>query len=311
MKIATREKSNRDMIPVFKAGLYAVGLVTGMTVFLAPAFAVDAPITGSALPAISAPALSQGSGTAMPTMAPSGNSNSSFQSASAASMPPSDAAGTAPGSPNEMGGMPENKTADNSVALEKKAEKNISKLEDHVTDNAKDVVKKLGASSTDITLDDLNAAKIAVAKIDALIDIEKHLADLDKIRDERKKNSSVSSPPVIPQITMSSIQPPPVPMPMPVLTRAMPPPSDTDVPRPAPVSYHSDIDVQRVVGVGGHYEAVLALSGGQTKTVHVGDKLSDGSLVTGISSDSVTVSQQGKTHEYEVKGVDKIYGRSL
>jgi hypothetical protein len=199
--------------------------------------------------------------------------------------------------------------ARNTSTAQKKNEKTIGALEDKIADTAKEAISRMGASMNETTLDDLNAARMAMTKIDALIEIEKKLTDLEKIRQDRKKETINSSPP-IPVMPASAFQPPSLPMPS-----AAPSPVKQALDNLPPVeaSFASgprDIEVKRITGIDGHYTATLE-SGGQTRTAVAGDKLPDGTLVTSISSRSVTLLQKSKTRELNIKGVDKVYGRTF
>ena len=200
-------------------------------------------------------------------------------------------------------------------ANSKKTEKTLKSLENKVTDSAKDVVKRLGSTSANLTLEDLNYAHATVAKINALIDIEKSLADLDRVRNDRLKDAATQQP-MIPQIPVTAFQPPPVSViPQPVVQQ--PPVSfdnranDVGVAKPKPVEkpHVVEVDVDRIVGVNGSYMASVTV-GGDSKTVRVGDKLADGTVVN-ITPKQVDVIQSGETKHYPIKGVSKVYGRSL
>src|ERR1700722_11684720 len=108
-------------------------------------------------------------------------------------------------------------------------QKSLTSLENKVSDSVKDVVKTLSSPAEKVTLDDLNSAKIAIAKIDVLIDIEKKMAELEKIRGEREGRSAPMS---IPASALAA------PLPRPV--------SVVEKPRPAPPAPMSHIEVVRV-----------------------------------------------------------------
>ena len=200
----------------------------------------------------------------------------------------------------------------------KKTEKNLHALENQVTDAAKDAVKKLGSSSLDMTLEDLNSARTAVAKINAIIEVEKSLSELDKIRDERAKDNPVQTPVVIPQLPAAAVQPPPPPMPMipqpvmfpqPVMPDPMPSvapkkaePSSKPIEKPQP-----EVAVERVVGANGTYSAVLSVNG-DARAVRVGDRIADVGVVVNITVRGVDVVRDGETHHYFMKGAGIVRG---
>lgn len=204
--------------------------------------------------------------------------------------PPSvaDAPAVAPGAP----AVPPNSA---------KRPEDLTPLENKVTDAAKNVVKQMGSIDS-VSLDDLNTARQTVVKLEALIDIEKHLVELDKVRGERSSEKSVAS-----AIPASALIPP--------TAIPSPPPSFTHVPVTAPEGGFSELggsvpsqsEVTRIIGAGGHYMAVV-----QGKTVRAGDKLSDGSSVVSITARDVEVKSRGGTLRHlKIKGVDQVFGPTL
>jgi len=171
--------------------------------------------------------------------------------------------------------------------------KNVIAMEDKVTGGAKDVVKKLDASSDAMTLDDLNSAKQTVARIEAMIDLEKHLNELDKLRNDRTNAHNTALASAIPASAL------------------MPPPSQHQMPmsgmgeneRPHPLS--SGTEISRIVGSEGRYSAVLKIDGA-TKTVRVGDMVGGGT-VRFISASSVVIEDKGETRTLHIKNVDAIF----
>jgi type IV pilus biogenesis protein PilP len=311
MKIVAEARENKMIIPSINSSISFLILLLTMVGGSQISLAADATgVVGSNLPAVSSPALAQGTATnsaalgANPIAAPTTPSMVPTPTASQDSSPAPSLHDDSTNSPIGSGG-----SAKVDISTEKKTEKNLTKLEDKVNDGAKDVVKRLATAPADMTLDDLNAAKVAVAKIDALIEIEKHLADLDKIRADRNKDSSTSQ---VPQIAASAFQPPPVPTFQPPMNQI--PTFDSkpiEMAVTPPVMFNSEPEITRISGINGNYVATISLPGGQTKTVHVGDKWADGSFVTSITATGMTVLQQAKKKQIDVKGVDKVYGRSL
>jgi hypothetical protein len=186
-----------------------------------------------------------------------------------------------------------------------KNDKSLNALEDQVASSAKDIVKDFSATKDNMTFDDLNNAKIAIAKIDALIDVEKRLAELEKVRGERVgKASSVAA------IPASALTPPPVavapPLPIP---QSHPFPQDDEN-----LSFmrnsSSGMELKRVTGTAGHTTALLSVNG-QDKMVHIGDQLPDGSLVINITPTEVELRRNGTTRQLQMKNVDMVYGRTL
>lgn len=166
-------------------------------------------------------------------------------------------------------------------------------------ESVKTVVKHLNATTGNITLDDLNSAREAVAKLDILIDIEKRLSDLATIRQEREEKSFAAAIPASAlgvgrraQIPAAMLDTSPVasaPAPMPIVLPA------------------ANVEIVRIAGAGGRYTATVKISDGKSMLVHEGDKLSDGSVVQAISSKSVTLLKDKKTRTVNVKDVAVVF----
>jgi type IV pilus biogenesis protein PilP len=182
------------------------------------------------------------------------------------------------------------------VAAESKSAGGINALENKVPDSVKDILKHLDKTSEDVTLDDLNSARQAVAKIEALIDIEKHLVELDKVRDEREKKNSFAG-----AINASALQPPPSSQ----MSMSSSPASMPIVP------VQRALDVSRIEGRNGHYSAVIKLSDSNTKMLQVGDELTDGSKVVKITATEVVLERGQKTQTLHVKNVDMVSSGSF
>ncbi|MDP9128475.1 MAG: hypothetical protein M3N08_09485, partial [Pseudomonadota bacterium] len=172
----------------------------------------------------------------------------------------------------------------------------LAAAEGKIPDSVKAIVQRLDKSTDDITLDDLNSARQAVAKIEALIDIEKHLTELDKVRHEREKGASLSA-----MIPASALQP----------NYALPAVTQPSLGAgSAPIMAKLGFDVTRVSGGGGHYVAILK-SGEESRSVRVGDHLPDGSEVSSITSSEVVLSREGQHRTLHVKNVDTVFGNSF
>jgi len=176
------------------------------------------------------------------------------------------------------------------------SDKDIGAPSGKVPDAVKNVVKRLNNATEGTTLEDLNAAREAIAKLDVLIDIEKRLNDLSTIRKERDKDSFV------PALSASSLG----------LRNSLPPPlpaataSAAPYVPPAPmVMPAANIEVHRVMGVAGRYMATIKIDGND-KIVREGDKLSDGSVVHSISAQGVTVVKDKTKRTYQVKDIGAI-----
>lgn len=173
------------------------------------------------------------------------------------------------------------------------------------------VADKLRGAKVDLSLEDMNQARAALARLDLLLELEQKMHDL---QEARQKHSSASGADISgylpPQVAaMGKRPPPPVPA---VLTETeaptpAPTPSKRSKPKPAPSQY----EVQRVMGINGSYSAVLkSVADIKTKTVKVGDVLSDGSEVAAISPTAVTLRDPdtGKTQAITIENVSALSG---
>jgi len=193
-------------------------------------------------------------------------------------------------------------TGANGADKDEKGGKGFANAEDRLSDSVKGVVKHLGTTEN-VTLDDLNSARQAVAKIEALIDIEKRLNELEKLRSEREGKSLMGAIPASaltafpPPQNQSQFQAPPsLPMPASVIQN--------------PMLSANNLEVSRIVGSATHASAFIKMPDGQTKTVQVGDHLPEGTVVA-ITAAGVQLEQNnGTRHIVRVKNVDTVFGNS-
>jgi len=183
-------------------------------------------------------------------------------------------------------------------------EKTVSVMGDKAIESAQSAVKMLEKSGTTMTFDDLNAAKQALVRIETMIDIERRMAELNKLRGSVSARGSYPLASAIPASVLAPISPvdemdiEPV---KPVKRRA----SVSKVSKPDYVPA-SSFDISRIYGSAGKYTAVIS-SGGDDKHVRVGDKLSDGSVVKAITSSSVVVDGNDGSTTLRIKNVDMVY----
>lgn len=164
-----------------------------------------------------------------------------------------------------------------------------------VPDSVVSVINKLNTTSTNTTLDDLNTAREAVAKLDVLIDIEKRLNDLAKLRKARAESrESMVSP-----IPASSLLPSGV-------DRVQASSSSRRV-EAAPVMSSSSMKVDRIYGANGRYQALIDVGSGKSVPVKEGDKISDGSVVQSISKNGVVLVKDKKTRTIKVNDMLSAY----
>jgi len=177
--------------------------------------------------------------------------------------------------------------------------KTINALEDKASESAKTTIKHLDSTTDTVTFEDLNSARQTIARIDALIEVEKHMSELDKLRGER--GGAISSSALAGVIPASALRQPALMAPAPSLPTM---PSEEMRPRMSMPMMPSE--VSRIMGSEGTYSAVLKLSDGSVRNVRVGDKVSDGT-VQWISSSAVGLEVRGETRILRVKNVDAVY----
>ena len=173
-----------------------------------------------------------------------------------------------------------------------------SKDDDKIPASVKNVLKNLKAKTDDLTLDDLNAAREAVARLDALIDIEKRLAELDKVKKDRETQNNKNMMAAIPAsalIPPMSYTPPP-----------QAPGSQQQMPSYFP---SSSIDVTRIEGSNDHYLAFVK-EGDTVRQVQTGDHLNDGSLVLGVSPRGIELKRDGTSRMVQVKDVQAVFSEA-
>lgn len=209
-----------------------------------------------------------------------------------------------------------------------KAKKKAARSSSGVPDSVQDIVGRLDTDTKDVTLEDLNAAREAVVKLDVLIDIQKRMNDLAKLRGETSSRMVAPIAAALPQTALDAI---PVPTPTPTASETagsvpsiaipsemLPGASFTNVDlmaaaRPPQDSGESHkmgaLDVARISGTSGDYIAVIKDSMGKAKTVHKGDTLSDGTRIVSISREGVTVQKGEETKTIQVKDVSRVFGR--
>ncbi len=165
-------------------------------------------------------------------------------------------------------------------------------------DSVKSVIKRLNTATDGVSLDDLNSAREAVAKLDMLIDIEKRLTDLEKIRQEREGQSLSSAIPASALGMGGSFAPGMQPYPG--------QPANAGMPVAAPVE--QKVEVVRIQGARGRFAAVVKTGEDKREQVRAGDTLADGSEVLSVSSRGVVLLKDQKKRTLNVKDVDAVFG---
>jgi type IV pilus biogenesis protein PilP len=311
MKIAAKHLNKEAFMPSMlfsaqwskaRAGLF---MALFFTLSAAPVFAADVPPPAATpgITAASAPAVTTTVATTTSVAAPADAPKI---------IPP---AGAMDSSSALAAAMPD--VTDKNDPGNKGGNRGLAAAEEKITDTAKATVKRLNAADN-LTLDDLNAARQAVAKIDALIDIEKRLNELQKLRAERDDKSLEGA---LPASALS-----PMPMrgsgggsmsnaSMPTMTMNVP---SSNIPMMTGGAMQASVlqsatmgsgslEVSRIIGSNGSYTAVIKTPDGQTHTVERGDHLPEGD-VEAITSAGVLLEHNGSKHLIHVKNIETVFG---
>jgi type IV pilus biogenesis protein PilP len=184
------------------------------------------------------------------------------------------------------------------AAVKESIEKHITRTEDKIIERAKEDVKKLDSVPDEATLAELNRVRQTISRIEAMIDVEKRLNELERLRNDRRGGSAMM--PGVPSIPAGLAEA------IPASAFSMPQPGGSMQIEPKPLRSHRPTIV-RVVGSGGRYTAVLKTSGDDTKSVRVGDKVSDDETVRSITPSTVEIGGKGSSYTLHVKNVDMVH----
>ncbi|MDD3370332.1 MAG: type IV pilus biogenesis protein PilP [Alphaproteobacteria bacterium] len=182
-------------------------------------------------------------------------------------------------------------------------EKSVLKAEDKVIETAKGQMKKLDSASSETSLAELNQVRQTISRIEAMIDVQKRLNELEKLRGV-SRSASVANVPAgladaIPASALS--------LPRRMRASSGDSASKSTAARSAHVSAARP-EVERIIGSGGRYTAYLRLAGNERRAVRVGDKVSDGETVRSITSSSVEVGGKNSSYTLRMKNIDIIQG---
>lgn len=195
-------------------------------------------------------------------------------------------------------------------------EKGLENFENKTTSDVEEVIRRLEETENNITLDDLNSARQAVAKLDILIEIEKKRSDLEKAR---KDNDGKGDTKTITPVSAGTLLPPGMGGGMlPGMGGGMTggPPMGGMMGIPGMDGSMgggesmNNLEVTRIVGTGGRYSAMIRAPGGVAKAARIGDKLEDGSKITNITSSGIELEKGEKSRQISVKNVDTVFGGS-
>ncbi len=144
--------------------------------------------------------------------------------------------------------------------------------------SVRNVLKDLRTSTEGLTVQDLNKAREASSRLDALIDIEKRLNDLATLRQERLEKAGAALGAAIPLSALS-----------PSAGGVVCPSKPTPPPPPPPPSFNPQVEM--VVGARGRYTAVIRVLEDKTVRVHEGDMLPNDRRVLSITPRAVVISK--------------------
>lgn len=182
-----------------------------------------------------------------------------------------------------------------------------------IPESIKGVIKRLNAETNEISLEDLNSAREAVAKLDMLIDIEKRLNDLADLRKEREEKLLNSLESSIPDSVFGHQQRKHGPFykKQGDKTISEPPPYESSLQQTSspqlPLAVSSpDVSVQRIIGSSGKYTAIIKFGGEEKKVVREGDKLSDGSVVKEITNQGIILVRGKERRTIKIKDINIV-----
>lgn len=171
--------------------------------------------------------------------------------------------------------------------------------------STKDVVTGLQGAKI-VSLEDVTKAQDSLARLQLLLEIEEKLLQIEKVRNDRKKEASGGGiAGMIPAATLQMAPPPVVDqMPAPSSRGAVKRyrPSDDEVDEPEMKAYKVD----QITGVEGRYQALMSSEGGKVIPVRAGDKLPDGTMVRSVTLQGVMVKHGRKTELLSVQTSSRL-----
>lgn len=142
------------------------------------------------------------------------------------------------------------------------------------------VLDRLKQDSTPLSISDMSAAQDALARLNLLSEIETKLSQIEETRQKRQFGNFSG-------MNMGA-------MPLPEMGGAGMMPMNNAFGNFGKSTSSSDPQIVSISGAGGTYRAILQV-GSRTINAKSGTVLPDGSKVTNISSNGVSVSKKGKT----------------
>lgn len=179
-----------------------------------------------------------------------------------------------------------------------------------VPSQVQDVVEKLRGAKVDLSLEDMNQARAALARLDLLLELEQKMHDLQAARaknDGAMGGTDISAylPAQVAAMNRRGNMPTPIPVAMPVMDSVPVPIVHRSKPKSQPPQY----EIQRINGLNGKYSVVLkSLVDSKVSTVKVGDALSDGTIVQSITPINVRLKdpEDGRLQTLTIENVSAM-----
>ncbi|MEJ0061699.1 MAG: hypothetical protein WDO70_00475 [Alphaproteobacteria bacterium] len=170
-----------------------------------------------------------------------------------------------------------------------------------IPDQVKSVMKKLETGKIDLSLEDMNQARAALARLDLLLELEQKMHDLEKARAKREGGDDMASE--VGAMLPSGVTKMPRGMQKASLAVPVTELASASAPRRTPSAVSpADYEVHKIVGAGGRYSADLdSAQDGKTINVRAGDKLADGTEVQLIDATTVQLKSPGDKNEHSLR----------
>jgi hypothetical protein len=180
-----------------------------------------------------------------------------------------------------------------------------------VPSQVQDVVEKLRGAKVDLSLEDMNQARAALARLDLLLELEQKMHDLQAAR-AKNDGAAMGGPDIsaylpaqVAAMNRRGNMPTPIPVAMPVMDSAPVPIARHNKSKSQPPQY----EIQRINGLNGKYSVVLkSLVDSKVSTVKVGDALSDGTMVQSITPINVRLKdpEDGRLQTLTIENVSAM-----
>lgn len=174
------------------------------------------------------------------------------------------------------------------------------------------VVEKLRGAKVDLSLEDMNQARAALARLDLLLELEQKMHDLQQARTKNDAGSmSADISGMLPTQVAAMGRRGNMPV-LPVTPVAAADLAPVMKPVMKPTALPPQYEIQRINGINGEYSAVVrSRLDSKTSTVRVGDTLSDGTEVLAITPSSIKLRDpgEGKVSTVKIENVSNVSGR--